>query len=62
MKIEIKLKDPKYCNGCPLIGEPATISGNLYRPIHCVFGYDIRCNFAGSYIDRPQKCIDDNGE
>ena len=49
MKLEISLKDPKYCDGCPcLLTEP-----NYY------------CNLYWDKLDslfRPQKCIEENGE
>lgn len=55
MKIEIKLKDPKYCNGCWLIYEN--------------YGYFCCLNYWNTYFDsidekikRPQECIDKHGE
>lgn len=61
MKIEIKLDDPKLCNGCPLI-----YSDKL--GIHCAlkFWFDAVRDINGNRehvnkIFRPQICIDKYG-
>ncbi len=55
MKLEIKLKDPKYCDGCPC---SVYFDDRLYR--RCNLDYII----DGRYyrMKRPQKCIKENGK
>ena len=55
MKIEIKLENPKSCEGCPCL-DYETLTSNInytcnkiYEGIYCI-------------LKRPQKCIDENGE
>lgn len=56
MKIEIKLKNIKICNGCPLYDE---------EMCNCNLGYYLT-KFteynSGEKIIRPKDCIKDNGE
>lgn len=60
MKLEIKLDDPRKCYDCPChvwhYGSGDNIPTESYY--ECVF-YD---EYAEKGQDRPQKCIDDNGE
>lgn len=54
MKIEIKLDNPKYCNGCPLFDpnyEPCI--GDCVLP-----GIRIYDDWDNGKIPRPQECID----
>ena len=55
MKIEIKLADPKYCDGCP--GCEVSYGLNVY----CVFGYFGRTP-EEKRNPRPAQCIEENGE
>ena len=54
MKLTIKLKNPKYCDGCRLLD---TI-------ICCKIGYEMKINSdKNNYAyTRPQQCIKENGE
>lgn len=58
MKIEIKLKDSKLCDGCPFVRNLGICS--LYHKNLEYFEYDdglMRCNFK-----RLKKCIKNNGK
>jgi len=60
MNIEIKLKNPKYCDGCQCI-----CFGGLFRGHWCSY-FDIKLNFkpiswTKGYLIRPKKCIKENG-
>lgn len=56
MKIEIKLDDPKYCDGCPKLN----IDWNKEK-MWCIDKHftDARIGFN---LIRPQECIDKFGE
>jgi hypothetical protein len=55
MKIEIKLADPKYCDGCPIFEQ-----GQRWG--YCsIFDLSIRQNDEDKFR-RPIRCIDENGE
>lgn len=57
MKIEVKLVNPKYCEGCPFL---RINSGFYYYCHYC--DYKIRNpEFVDSHV-RPKKCIKENGE
>lgn len=89
MKPEIKLKNPKFCNGCPLSwGEEALDNeyGDRFLGRVCRLGYWTKkgkfTDYINMYIEklfviyedmvpgdvrpllvnRPQKCIEENGE
>lgn len=57
MKIEIKLDDPKYCDGCPWLN---------FDFVMCDLTYDFkelcRYEYETAKILRPQSCIDKHGE
>ena len=61
---EIKLENPKRCDGCPYL------SGYIFGiPVHCVLKYKTKIRqytlSIGSlynYTERPQSCILENGE
>ena len=57
MKLKIKLKNPKYCDGCPLkfvsYGSKCILYGKLE---------DIRIAEYNYKAIRPQICIKENGE
>ena len=66
MKIEIKLDNPKYCNGCPcFVREETSIMPlkklcNLYG-LHFTYIH-IKPKYTGHYqFIRPKKCIKENG-
>ena len=57
MHIDIKLDDPRYCDGC--------LAWDKYETrLYCKLGYEIGWNTSteGGAIYRPQKCIDEHGE
>ena len=59
MNLEIKLADPKYCNGCPCIkGRRLEI-----RTCDCI-KKELKCEYAPMEIKyiRPAICIKTNGE
>lgn len=70
-KIKFKLKDPKFCNGCPYF-----VKLNFYYnckgncgdcdTIECSNVEEKNCEFAGMNDlfpnERPQACIDKFGE
>ena len=61
MKLEIKLKDPKKCDGCPFNEQIVTIHHPIkYEPEAPIIRY---CKFYKKLLagKRFQKCIDDNG-
>lgn len=66
MKLEIKLKNPKYCNGCPLLFiNHATAPSAITHYLDCRRYYTN--GLAQGYpfdekLVRPQKCIKENGE
>jgi len=53
MKLEITLKDPKYCDGCPCM--MLSIEKGCWS---CLY-YKESFPLSNSAI-RPQKCIDEN--
>lgn len=71
MKIEIKLKDPKYCGGCPLLTF-ASESGftKPHRGPRCLAGQKIvTLSFPDGFGElsttlphRPQECVRRFGE
>ena len=65
MKPEIKLKDSKWCNGCLLLNisssfDISLISCRKYRKIYD--NTDSLTIEQGTLIERPKKCIEENGE
>ena len=59
MRIDIKLDDPRYCDGCPCLNE------DYEEGESCNLGYDIdyQKTESGKWHNiRPQKCIDEHGE
>ena len=61
MKIEIKLKDWKYCNGCPfyeLDHLQRAYNGMFYNK--CLLKKEYELGY-GEKIKRPKKCIKENG-
>ena len=59
MKLEIKLKDPEYCCGCPCIAEVSIENVDPDLKWYCAH-YDK--DIDGFNLDRPQKCIKENGK
>lgn len=59
MKVEIKLKDPKFCNGCPML----QYNERMASCHECCLNksWRIDCDGLGQYIRHPQ-CVRDNGE
>lgn len=55
MKIEIRLDDPKLCNGCIFYDEKGLIT-------NCKLGYWDSSISANGSINRPSQCIDKHGE
>lgn len=62
MKIEIKLKDPRKCDGCPML-----VGSALYQSVCRMTGkdigweeYDFKKNAART--SRPQECVRRWGE
>lgn len=77
MKIEIKLPDQKYCNGCPCIsGQIMTAPKSIFRGSARIFELDaLRCGCGfsinlsqptpeklGIFISRPAICIERHGK
>ena len=60
MKIEIKLPDPKYCNGCPCLRASMDSADCHFMPLILERDYDAIP--MARYIIRPQICKDKNGE
>jgi hypothetical protein len=65
--IKFKLKDPKYCNGCPCLRlelSPAYQFPNEKEyNIDCCFNKSLNCQAnKNDLINRPQSCIDKFGE
>ena len=64
MHIDIKLDDPRYCDGCPCLHkdteEPTTCSLN-YPDEYEYLDYEKIKSGKFGYL-RPQKCIDEHGE
>ncbi len=61
MKLEIKLKDPKFCDGCPFSEQLVTIHQPIkYEPEAPIIHY---CKFYQTLLagKRLQKCIKENG-
>ncbi len=62
MKLEIKLKDPKYCNGCVCLHDMTEEHIDHGVRLNCLTYSTII--LKESYWDnvyRPQKCIKENG-
>jgi hypothetical protein len=57
--IKFKLKDPKYCNGCPCLYESIDSHGNYYAvcPV-----FDDTTERGSENLFRPSACIDKFGE
>lgn len=55
MKIEIKLKDPKYCDECNFLTHGSAFKG------YCEF-YSKYLKETDFHTFRPIKCIKENGE
>lgn len=63
MKLEIKLKNPEYCENCPLfkIRGYKTDKDKVIEPYTPVKWH---CEYYGDIVDtilRPSKCIQQNG-
>lgn len=59
MKIEIKLDDPRFCNGCPLIRHTDCVESP-----HCNH-YPMRLEREiedDDLFTRPQACFNEHGE
>ncbi len=56
MRIEIKLSDPKYCEGCHLL------SYDEDGYVVCNIGYGLIRELHTYRWTRPQECIIENGE
>lgn len=58
MKIEIKLEDYKYCNGCPFLK-----TNNEYFYVYCS-KYNCELKLESKLINyiRPKNCIKYNGK
>lgn len=69
MKIIIKLDNPKFCDGCPLLeGNMYNCSCRLNNSLMDSFNYDLSYEYQpkhhgkwGKYT-RPKDCIKDNGK
>jgi hypothetical protein len=59
MKLEIKLKDPKFCDGCPCYYGGDNGYGYFCNEYGDAAG-ELKQNIEFKII-RPQKCIDENG-
>jgi hypothetical protein len=61
MKMEIKLPDPKYCNGCPCCYD--YLSCQFFDKMFSGYGDDFSPRESeDGMILRPQICKDKNGE
>ena len=64
MKLEIKLKNPKYCDGCPCCQQLRLDELEYYCSVDNVELRDASKqtgDYTGDVI-RPQECITENGE
>jgi len=65
MKIEIKLHDPKFCDGCPCIGWN-DIGSELYCEVEggmdCPNGSVYFPEEREFHIIRPKECVEKYGE
>ena len=62
MKLEIKLKDPKYCDGCPCLDDEYDTCD--FHKLHLeIDTRDLKSDIKETmfYYIRPQKCIEENG-
>jgi hypothetical protein len=55
MKAEIKLGDPKYCDGCPFLHV-------IQYSSYCHYKYAVKCDWIKCHTIRPQRCVEENGE
>ena len=67
MKLEIKLKDPKYCNGCPCwkfpMYEPLVgVSNPICLTMGVTLDKFVEDKRKSRHIIRPAICIEKNGE
>ena len=60
MKLEIKLKDPKYCDGCSCLGGFLTAGCGHYDKWLGRLKYRYG-KYKNKTVIRPQKCIKENG-
>ena len=66
MYIEVKLKDPKYCDGCPCInydmgeGADGCNQGYWETVLHGIIGNETKVTDEKGIV-RPAKCIEENG-
>ena len=58
MKLEIKLKDPKYCDGCPCVFGKVEEFNEMEE--FCLL-YRVNMPDENGNSIRPQKCIKENG-
>ena len=58
MNLKINLKDPKFCFGCPLLGETLAPEPAGFW---CVLNKDYKLEGLETPL-RPQRCIKENGE
>lgn len=56
MKLEIKLPDPKYCNGCPYLNH------QFCEYFSTILFLEKSKKLKGIPVKRPQKCVEENGE
>lgn len=72
MKLQIKLDNPKYCDGCPQICE-VIFNDDFDRKSICdtfpktsafcsSLNHELCFNKRKTHLIRPQKCIRENGE
>lgn len=62
MRVEIKLKDPKSCEGCPCLMQHPHYNP-FYRHYTCGEGYyHMHAVEKKKYPKRPKRCVEDNGE
>lgn len=59
MKIEIKLDDPKFCDGCPCCHVEGPCDDDVCEMNHWI---DCHRTVSGYKIIRPHACIDAYGE
>lgn len=63
MNIEIKLDDPKRCNGCPMIDHTGDPLPGGQRVSYCsLLNEEIHWKEENTAVLRPQECIDKHGK
>ncbi len=60
MNLKIKLKNPKYCNGCPFLS--GLMEENSIMVSYCYWdNKTLGETLNRNKIKRPERCIEENG-